>query len=446
VLVWRGRSLVAGHVGWLSHRLTAWPLALSQARGGLARSQEVPVRPWDRRRYTPFPCARKGTAVKNASITVNPGLEGVVVGATGISKVAGEEGRLTYRGYDIGDLAAHATFEEVAFLLWHGRLPNRKELTELHREMAAHRALPQAVLDSMHAAPHGAWPMDVLRTAVSSLALFEPVQADGTHVSDVATAIRLTAATATAVASWDRLRRGQAPIPPRADLSHAANFLYMKNGEAPPETAARALDVYFVLLADHGFNASTFAARVTTSTWADMYAATTTAIATLQGDLHGGAPGKVMKMILDIGDPDKAEAYVRGIVDKGGRVMGIGHREYKVRDPRAEPLERMARDLGQSSGKPQWYAVARRLEDVAVRVLDEKKPGRRLYANVEFYTAPTLYALGIPPDTFTCMFACSRMAGWTAHVLEQMKDNRLIRPQVEYTGLVGLPWVSIEHR
>jgi len=390
--------------------------------------------------------AKGDTAVKHSSITVNPGLEGVVVGSTGISKVAGEEGRLTYRGYDIADLAEHATFEEVAFLLWHGRLPNQKELAELRREMAAHRKLPQQVLDMLHAVPRGAWPMDVLRTSVSSLALFEPVQADGTHVSDVATAVRLTAATATAVAAWDRLRRGEEPIAPRTDLSHAANFLYMKNGTVPSETAARALDVYFVLLADHGFNASTFAARVTTSTWADMYAAATSAIATLQGDLHGGAPGKVMKMILDIGDPDKAEAYVRGIVDKGGRVMGIGHREYKVRDPRAEPLERMARDLGEASGKPQWYAVARRLEDVAVRVLDEKKPGRRLYANVEFYTAPTLYALGIPPDTFTCMFACSRMAGWTAHVLEQMKDNRLIRPQVEYTGLVGLPWVSIERR
>ena len=400
----------------------------------------------DRRGFRPRARTKGDAAVKNSSITVNPGLEGVVVGSTGISKVAGEEGRLTYRGYDIADLAEHATFEEVAFLLWHGRLPNQKELAELRREMAAHRELPKQVLDTLAALPRGAWPMDVLRTVVSSLALFEPVRADGTHVSDVATAIRLTAATATAVAAWDRLRRGEAPIAPRTDLGHAANFLYMKNGSVPPETAAHALDVYFVLLADHGFNASTFAARVTTSTWADMYAAATSAVATLQGDLHGGAPGKVMKMILDIGEPDKAEAYVRGILDKGGRVMGIGHREYKVRDPRAEPLERMARDLGKSVGTPQWYAVARKLEDVAVRVLDEKKPGRRLYANVEFYSAPTLYALGIPPDTFTCMFACSRMAGWTAHVLEQMKDNRLIRPQVEYTGLVGLPWVSIERR
>jgi 2-methylcitrate synthase len=331
-------------------------------------------------------------------------------------------------------------------LLWYGKLPNQKELTELRRDMAAHRALPEPILDMLHDVPHGAWPMDVLRTVVSALALYEPVQADGTHVSDVATAVRLTAAAATAVAAWDRLRRGEEPIAPRTDLSHAANFLYMKNGAEPAQTAARALDVYFVLLADHGFNASTFAARVTASTWADMYAAATTAVATLQGDLHGGAPGKVMKMVLDIGTPDKAEAYVRGILDKGGRVMGIGHREYKVRDPRAEPLERMARDLGNSMGSPQWYDVARKLEDDAVRVLNEKKPGRRLYANVEFYTAPTLYALGIPPDTFTCMFACSRMAGWTAHVLEQMKDNRLIRPQVEYTGLVGLPWVAIERR
>jgi citrate synthase len=177
-----------------------------------------------------------------------------------------------------------------------------------------------------------------------------------------------------------------------------------------------------------------------------MYAAATAAVATLEGDLHGGAPGKVMKMILDIGTPDRAEAYARALVDKGGRIMGIGHREYKVRDPRAEPLEAMARNLGQSAGTPQWYDVAHTLEDIAVRVLDEKKPGRRLYANVEFYTAPTLYALGIDPDTFTCMFACSRMAGWTAHVMEQMLNNRLIRPQVKYTGLMGLPWVPMKNR
>ena len=177
-----------------------------------------------------------------------------------------------------------------------------------------------------------------------------------------------------------------------------------------------------------------------------MYAAATAAVATLEGDLHGGAPGKVMKMILDIGTPDRAEAYVRALLDKGDRVMGIGHREYKVRDPRAEPLEAMARNLGQSAGTPQWYEVAHALESIAVRVLDEKKPGRRLYANVEFYTAPTLYALGIEPDTFTCMFACSRMAGWTAHVMEQMQNNRLIRPQVKYTGLMGLPWVPMKNR
>ena len=403
-------------------------------RGGVGSAQER------------HPAQAEAMSIVKDSVTVDPGLEGVVVGSTGISKVAGQEGRLTYRGYDIADLAARATFEEVAFLLWHGRLPNRSELDELTRTMTAQRALPDNVLKMLRLMPSSAWPMDVVRTAVSSLSLFVPPQPDGTHVSDVATATRLTASIATVVAAWSRLRRGHEPIAPRADLNHAANFLYMKNGTAPSATAARALDVYFVLLADHGFNASTFAARVTASTWADMYAAVTSAVATLQGDLHGGAPGKVMKMVLDIGEPDKAEAYVRAIVDKGGRVMGIGHREYKVRDPRAEPLERMARELGQSAGTPQWYGVARRLEDVAVKVLDEKKPGRRLYANVEFYTAPTLYALGIELDMFTCMFACARTAGWTAHILEQMKDNRLIRPQVKYTGLVGLPWVALENR
>jgi citrate synthase len=391
-------------------------------------------------------CRKDGVPIKNSSVTVNPGLEGVIVGSTAISLVAGEEGRLTYRGYDIADLAANASFEETAYLLWHGRLPTAAELDEQRSLMASARELPKPVLDMLAAVPRDAWPMDVLRTVVSSIGLHVPHRPDGTHASDISCAIRLTSVAATAVAAWDRIRRGLAPIAPRADLGHAENFLYMKNGEAPSKIAARALDAYFVLLADHGFNASTFAARVTASTWSDMIAAATTAVATLQGDLHGGAPGKVMKMILEIGTPDKAEPYIKAIVDSHGRVMGIGHREYKVRDPRAGPLEAMARELGASSGESRWYEVARKLEDVAVRVLHEAKPGRKLYANVEFYTAPTLYALGIDPDTFTCMFACSRMAGWTAHVLEQMADNRLIRPQVKYTGLVDLPWTPLSKR
>jgi len=390
--------------------------------------------------------ARKEIPVKNSSVTVNPGLEGVVVGSTAISLVAGDEGRLTYRGYDIADLAANASFEEVAYLLWHGRLPTRSERDGLADAMASKRALPSAVIDTMKSFGKRSWPMDVLRTCVSAVGTHETPRPDGTHVSDIDTAIHLTSIAATAVAAWDRIRRGLEPIAPRADLSHAANFLYMRNGEQPSSTAARALDTYFVLLADHGFNASTFAARVTASTWSDMYAAATTAVATLQGDLHGGAPGKVMTMIQEIGSPDKAEPYVRALVDTGGRVMGIGHREYKVRDPRAGPLEAMARDLGESSGQRQWYAIAHELESIAVRVLQEKKPGRRLYANVEFYSAPTLFGLGLEPDTFTCMFACSRMAGWTAHILEQMADNRLIRPQVRYTGLLNLPWTSIDRR
>jgi citrate synthase len=379
-------------------------------------------------------------------VTVNPGLEGVIVGSTAISLVAGDEGRLTYRGYDIADLAANASFEEVAYLLWNGRLPNRAELTSLCNAMASARALPKPVLDMMRAFGPKSWPMDVLRTAISAVGTHEPPRSDGTHPSDINTAIRLTSIAATAVAAWDRIRRGLDPIEPRTDLSHAANFLYMRNGDAPSPTAARALDAYFVLLADHGFNASTFAARVTASTWSDMYAAATTAVATLQGDLHGGAPGKVMNMIQEIGSPEKAEPYVRRLLEKGDRVMGIGHREYKVRDPRAGPLEAMARDLGKSSVQPQWYAIAHELEAIAVRVLQEKKPGRQLYANVEFYSAPTLFGLGLEPDTFTCMFACSRMAGWTAHIMEQMTDNRLIRPQVKYTGLLNLPWTSIDRR
>ena len=360
--------------------------------------------------------------------------------------MAGEEGRLIYRGYDIADLAANASFEEVAYLLWNGRLPTSAELAQTRQAMSAARELPQPVIQMLRAFPHDAWPMDVLRTSISAIGTHVPPRPDGTHPSDAKTAIRLTSVAATAVAAWDRIRRGLEPVAPRADLGHAANFLYMKNGQEPSSTAARTLDTYFVLLADHGFNASTFAARVTASTWSDMYAAATTAIGTLQGDLHGGAPGKVMNMIKDIGSEDRADAYVRGLLEKGDRVMGIGHREYKVRDPRAGPLEAMARSLGESTGSPQWYRIAHSLEDIAVRQLHEKKPGRRLYANVEFYTAPTLFGLGIEPDTFTCMFACSRMAGWTAHIIEQMADNRLIRPQVKYTGLLNLPWTPLDRR
>jgi citrate synthase len=381
----------------------------------------------------------------NPGTIVDRGLEGVIVGSTDLSNVEGLEGRLTYRGYDIHDLATHATYEEVCYLLLFGQLPNKFQLEDLKVRLAANRMLPQPLIDFMESTPKDAWPMDVLRTLVSGLALFTPADEDGAHPSNPRAAIHLIAKTPSIVAAWDRIRRGLKAIEPLPNLSTAANFLYMRTGERPIKEAERALDTYLVLLSDHSYNASTFAARVTASTRADIFAAATAAVATLEGDLHGGAPGKVMKMILDIGKPDRAETYVRELLARGERIMGMGHREYKVRDPRAEHLESMAKALGQASD-PKWYEIARALEDAANKVLQEEKPGKRIYANVEFYTAPTLVSLGIPADEFTCMFACGRMAGWTAHILEQLNDNRLIRPQARYTGPPVMPWVPIEQR
>ncbi len=285
----------------------------------------------------------------------------------------------------------------------------------------------------LHAIPREAWPMDVLRTATSAVAHFVPHRPDGSHDTSVDTAIDLIAKFPTIVATWDRMRRGLEPIAPDPALHTAANFLYMRTGEKPIPEAEKALDTYLILLADHSYNASTFSARVTASTNADIYAAITAAVATLAGDIHGGAPSKVMTMLEEIGLPDKAEPYVRALLDRGEKIMGMGHREYKIRDPRAQQLEQMARNLTEKS-HTKWYLIARALEDASNKVLQEKKPGKRIYANVEFYTAPTLSSLGIPSDEFTCMFACGRISGWSAHVLEQFAHNRLIRPQATYVG------------
>jgi citrate synthase len=385
------------------------------------------------------------TAMSDGGTVVDRGLEGVVVGSTELSRVDGEAGRLTYRGFDIHDLAPNATFEEVCYLLLFGQLPNAYQLEDLRVRLAANRALPPAIVDWMRATPKDAPPMAVLRTMVSGLALFAPHVEDGVHPSNPRAAIHLIAKTPSIVAAWDRIRRGLEPIAPLPNLSTAANFLYMRSGRAPIPEAERALDTYLVLLADHSYNASTFAARVTASTRADIFGAATSAIATLEGDLHGGAPGKVMKMIREIGAPERAGAYVSELLARGERVMGMGHREYNVRDPRAQHLEAMAKVLAEASGT-KWYAIARALEDAATVALAEAKPGRRIYANVEFYTAPTLYSLGLQPDEFTCMFACARMAGWTAHVLEQLRDNRLIRPRATYTGPQASPWIPLERR
>jgi citrate synthase len=383
--------------------------------------------------------------MSTAGIIVDRGLEGVVVGSTTLSNVEGEIGRLTYRGYDIHDLATGASFEEVCHLLLFGELPTTHQLEDLRVRLAANRALPKELIAWMQSVPKDAAPMAVLRTMVSGLALYAPHREGGGHASTPRAAIALIAKTPSIVAAWDRIRRGLGPLEPLPHLSTAANFLYMCSGRVPIAEAERALDTYLVLLSDHSYNASTFAARVTASTRADIYAAAVSAIATLEGDLHGGAPSKVMKMILEIERPERAEAYVRELLGRGEKIMGMGHREYKVRDPRATHLERTAQALAEAS-HTKWYDVARALEDAANVALTESKPGKRIFANVEFYTAPVLYSLGLQPDEFTCMFACGRMAGWTAHVLEQTGDNRLIRPQATYAGPESSTFEPIERR
>jgi citrate synthase len=378
-----------------------------------------------------------------AGIVVDRGLEGVNVGETVLSNVEGEVGRLTFRGYDIDDLGPKATYEEVVALMLQGKLPTQHELAALDATLAAKRVLPEETLAVLRATPRGAWPMDVLRTAVSSLSAVLPHKPSGVHVSDVDAALGLVAKTTTIVAAWDRLRRGLEPIAPHPKLRTAANFLYMCTGEVPSDDRAKALDQYYVLLTDHGYNASTFSARVTASTNADLYCAITSALATLTGELHGGAPSQVEDSLRAVGAPEKAEQWVRDLLKRKGRLMGMGHREYKVRDPRAKHLEETAKRLNNGGG---MYAIARALEDAWNKVIAEEKPQARIYANVDFYTAPALGALGIPSDEYTCMFACSRVAGWSAHVLEQYQNNRLIRPQVTYTGPAVHPFEPIAER
>lgn len=375
---------------------------------------------------------------------VDRGLEGVIVGETVLSNVEGEVGRLTYRGYDIDDLAPQATYEEVVYLLFYGSLPDEAQLRAFEATLAAQRALPDATIAVLRAIPRTAWPMDVLRTAVSSLAHVLPHKPSGQHASDIDASLALIAKTSTIVATWDRLRRGLEPIAPKASLRTAGNFLYMRTGEEPTAEQERALDTYYVLLADHSYNASTFSARVTASTNADLYCAITAAIATLTGELHGGAPSQVQDTLEAIKTPGNAENYVRELVKGGKRVMGMGHREYKIRDPRAKHLEAMAKKLNAAGGGK--YELARATEDAADKILRELKPGLRIYANVDFYTAPTLGALGIASDEYTCLFACSRVAGWSAHVLEQYANNRLIRPQATYVGPAIHPYEPIAQR
>jgi citrate synthase len=357
------------------------------------------------------------------------GLEDTVATSSAICYLDGDRGVLAYCGYDIHDLARHATFEEVCYLLWHRRLPTRAELGDLQSQLSAGRALPEAVLRLMRSLPAGHG-MDALRTLTSALGHYDPDAADNSPQANYRKAVRLTAQLGSLVATMGRLQKGGAPLQPDPVLSHAANFLYMLTGDRPSGLATRAFDVALILHADHELNASTFVARVAAATLTDIHSAIVAAIATLKGPLHGGANADVMRLLLEIGPSapvEKAEEVVRAKLARKDKIPGFGHRVYHTEDPRATHLRQMSRDLGQRANQPIWFEMSQRIESV---VKSEKK----LNANVDFYSASTYHSLGIDIDLFTPIFAVSRISGWTAHVLEQYANNRLIRPRAEYVG------------
>jgi citrate synthase len=368
------------------------------------------------------------------------GLEGVVAATTALSHVFGEEGKLVYRGYDIHELAGRASFEEVAYLLWEGRLPNKSELASLQKSLGEQRQLPDHVVDVIRALPATAQPMDALRTGVSALGAIDSAEFD--DVPDLNEAITLTAKFPGILAAFFRIRQGLEPIRPKAEHNTAQSYLYQLFGQDPDEKHWRPLEVYLTLLADHGMNASTFTARVIASTGSDFCSSITGAIGALKGPLHGGAPSKVLEMLEAIGSAENVDSWLTAALDRGDRLMGFGHRVYKAEDPRAEILRGMARE----ASTPEFFELSRRTEERALEMLHDRKPGRRLYTNVEFYSAAVLSAVGLPGDMFTPTFAVSRVVGWSAHVLEQVANNRLIRPQSEFIGPVDKKFVAIETR
>jgi len=370
---------------------------------------------------------------------VKAGLQDVVIATSQICSIDGQRGKLTYWGYDIHDLAAHSTFEEVVYLLWHGRLPNQAEFNELRQQLAEHRSVTPEIIDLIKRLPPPQHPMETLRTAVSALSLYDPEAEDMSPEANRHKALRLTGQMATLVAAFGRIREGKEPIAPDPKLNHAANFLYMLQGKVPHADDARWFDVALILHADHSYNASTFTARVVASTLSDMHSAITAAIGALKGPLHGGANEQVMKMLIEIQKPEKAESYVHNLLEQKKKVMGFGHRVYHTEDPRANVLRKMSEDVGRRTGNLKWFEMSKMIEDLMIR---EKK----INANVDFYSASAYYVLGIPIDLYPLVFAASRISGWTAHVLEQYANNKLIRPLAEYTGPHDLKYAPIDQR
>jgi citrate synthase len=368
------------------------------------------------------------------------GLEGIVATTSKICYIDGDKGVLSYFGYNIHTLAENATFEEVIYLLWNGKLPTKAELDLLKSELVAQRELPPEVTAFLKAAPQGVSPMDVLRTAVSMLSLYDPLEHDTSIEASVKKALKLMARVSTIVTSYDRLRKGEPVISGDPALSYAGNFLYTLTGKSPDDVMEHVFDIALILHADHELNASTFAARVTAATLSDIYSSVTSAIGALKGPLHGGANEDVIKFLLKTSSPEDAAVQAKADLDAKKKISGFGHRVYHVLDPRAIHLKKLSEDLGKSTGHADLYEKSARVE-ATVREL------KNLNANVDFYSASTYYSLGIPIDLFTPIFAVSRMSGWIAHILEQYRNNRLIRPRADYLGPAdGLPWTPLADR
>jgi citrate synthase len=384
------------------------------------------------------------------------GLAGIVVTETRLSRVDGEAGELIIGGFALEELAPFATFEEVVFLLWNDRLPTKPELVEFNRELASKRELVPATISILReSAKRGLPTMDALRLGVDALSLIDPSLEDDSREANVERAKAITAAAPSIVASYWRILNGNEPIQPLPELGHAANYLYMLSGNEPHPDVVRGLETYLNTVVDHGMNASTFTARVIISTGSDMYSSMVGAIGALKGPIHGGAPGPALDMVFSLQESssesgksiqEEADAYVREVVSSNGRIMGFGHRVYKVRDPRADVLGDAAEKMFKGAGDTKIYEDARAVEDVVIRVLNELKPGRNLQTNVEFYTALVLHGVGLETDLFSPTFGISRIGGWTANVFEQIDEGRLIRPRVAYNGEIGRKWVPIEQR
>lgn len=376
---------------------------------------------------------------------IKKGLEGAVVANSRLSLVNGAEGKLIYGGYPIEVLADKALFEEVIYLLWEGRLPTGPEMETLRQAIASDAGLPDGMLEQLKQYPKDANPMAVLRTAVSALALFDRDAEDNSTAANRRKAIRLTGQITSLCAAWDRIRKGKAPIAPRKDLNLAQNYIYMLTGSEPDRTATDAINVYLVLLAEHSMNASTFAGRVTVATGSDMHSGVVSAIGTLKGPAHGGANAEAMEQFLEIGDPANVQAWFEREIKNGNRrIMGIGHRVYKALDPRAAILREHAEALANSTGNRKWFEIADNLANLARA--DDYFIERKLYPNVDYYSAILLSTIDIDVDMFTPLFAMSRIAGWTAHIMEQFSDNRLIRPDSNYIGPMDLEWTPLDRR